>query len=268
MRRLIKPLGALLTVAAATSLSSCNTFDRHDVAASVNGHELTFEQLDSLIDGTTSASVQRDTLTQWVQLAAVTDGPLDSGTAESLNAAAAGLGESLLPEGDGPAKSTYEQGITVSDVVCVTAFQIESSDDADAIMEEITDADSFAAAAAEFSVSEDLAQTGGLITDDSGKNCLPPTSLPLNELFIAALIEADPPVGAAVLIEFGDTDPRARVITRLRPYDELTTADRVTVEHTAVFEAFQRTVASAEVYVNPRLGHWDPTSVSVVSYVE
>lgn len=265
MRRFITPLGALLTVAAAASLSSCNTFERHDLAASVNGHELTFEQLDELTDGSTSASVQRDTISQWVQLAAVTEGPLDSSSAETLNAAAAGLGPSLLPEGDGPAKETYEQGVTVSDVVCLTAFQIETADDADAIIEGITDGESFAAAAAEFSVSDDLAQSGGLITDDSGNNCMPTSSLPLNELYVAALTEADPAVGDTVLIEFGDVDPQARVITRLRPYDELTTDDLVTVEHAAVFEAFQRIIAEADVFVNTRFGRWDATSASVVA---
>lgn len=265
MRRFITPLGALLTIAAAASLSSCNTFERHDIAASVNGHELTFEQLDQLTDGSTSASVQRDTITQWVQLAAATDGPLDSNSADALNAAAAGLGPGLLPEGDGPAKATYEQGVTVSDVVCLTAFQIETADDADAIIEGITDADSFAAAAAEFSMSDDLAQSGGLITDDSGTNCMPLGSLPLNEQFVAALVEADPRVGDAVLIEFGDIDPKARVITRLRAYDELSTDDLVTVEHTAVFEAFQRIIAEAHVFVNTRLGRWDATTASVVA---
>ena len=70
MRRLVKPLGALLTVAAFASLSSCSTFDRHDVAASVNGHDLTFEQLDALTNSA-SASVQRETIKTWLQFAAV-----------------------------------------------------------------------------------------------------------------------------------------------------------------------------------------------------
>ena len=46
-RRLALTAGALV---AALSFSSCSTFDHNDVAATVNGHELTRDQLDELVE--------------------------------------------------------------------------------------------------------------------------------------------------------------------------------------------------------------------------
>jgi hypothetical protein len=264
MRRLIKPLGALLTVAAIASLSSCSTFDRNNVAATVNGHELTFEQLDNLTNSSTSASVQRETLSKWVQVAAATQGPLDASSADAISAADLALPVLLLPEGDGPAKATYDQGMTVSDIACVMLFPIESSVDPQAIIASITDADSFATAAKKYSIQKDLADSGGMLLNAQGVNCASSASVTRNQAFNAALLAADPKVGDATLVEFGTTTPQAMVIVRLRPYAELAPIDRAIVEHTAVSDAMLRIVTAAHVYVNPRLGRWDAATATVV----
>ena len=249
MRRLITPLGALLSVAALSTLSSCSTFDRHDVAATVNGHELTFEQLDVLSDGSTSASLQRQTLSNWIRIAAPTEGPLDITSTDQFDAAWQTMLESIAPA-DGAAKDAYEQGVNVSEVVCLMAFQIETATDADAVLAEIDDAESFAATATEFSISQDHVE-----------GCATTSSL----AFIAELSEADPAVGDAVLIEVAGTTPASRLIVRITPYSELSDADRLEVDRSSVTEIVVDIVTKADVYVNPRLGRWDAATATVVA---
>ncbi len=263
MRRLVKPLGALLTVAAFASLSSCSTFDRHDVAASVNGHDLTFEQLDALTNSA-SASVQRETIKTWLQFAAVTGGPTDASSADALDAATAEVLGDLGGMHEEEARARYEKGLAGSPYACLGAILIEASTDEQEVISKIDGGMSLADAAEQYSADPQLAATGGAVYADSTDpttSCIPTADF--TQGFAPAVVEplttAD--VGEPVYAELSDG---ARVILVLRAFAELTTDERQLLAKDFAELELTRILTTADVYVNPRLGRWDASTATVV----
>ena len=265
MRRFLTPLGALCAVATVTSLSSCSTFEQRDVAASVNGHEITFEQLGELAGDSTSASVLREVLSLWVGISLQTDGDVDLTSPDGLDTARNEAVLRLAEEVRGTAKEEYELGIDGADRLCARILTLAATDDADAILEELRDGRDFVDAVQQYSVSESLKGTGGLILDENGVNCVDAATFAQGlAAILESIVAAAPEVGEPTLVEYGDASAPGTLILLLRPYDDLEGADLAEVEHVAVGDAVAASYENADVFVNPRLGRWDASTNNVV----
>lgn len=264
MRRTVTvSLLALVTTVAA---SGCTTLQDHDVAARVNGHELTFDQLDELAGGTTDATRQRATISSWLQVGAAVPDTVAINTEEQLNAARAQAYADLIAQNDEAGRASYQLGFDGADLLCLAAIPLEASVDADAVMAEIDAGKSFADAAAEYSANAEYAASGGVIYDQEGRNCMDPeTFAQVFSIIIEPLTAANPGPGEVVLIEYGDTTPKARAIAMLRPYDSLSVDEQGQLSSTEIGLALQVIYADAEIYVNPRIGRWDAETATVIA---
>lgn len=257
---------SLLALATTFAASGCSTFQDRDVAARVNGHELTFEQLDTLTGGSTSGSAVRKAIESWVQVGAVVPADVSISTEDELNAASGDALNSLVQQYSEAGRAGYDKGFDGAALLCLAAIPLEASVDADAVLAEIADGKSFADAAAQYSANADYAATGGVIYDQQGRNCMDPdTFAQVFSIIIEPLKTASPAPGEVVLIEYGDTTPKARAIAMLRPYDSLTLDEQAQLSRDEIGAALQAVYAEAEVYVNPRIGRWDVATATVVA---
>ncbi len=255
-RRLLLAAGALV---AASSLSSCSTFTSSDVAARVNGRELTRAQLDVISGDATAGDEARGVIADWIRLA-VLGGDLTgieskADLAERRSQAVVDLSTPYLAD----AEAAYTKGLDGSPALCLGAIPLDTGGDTSAVTDFLAGGGSWADAAAQFSANADFASNGGLVLDQNGANCVDPGVF--KPELIDALKAAKATVGSPVTIDVGGKP----AVVLLRPFSDLTPDDRATLTQPQVAADLSKRLAATRIYVNPRFGRWDATSVSVVA---
>lgn len=244
-RRLVLTAGALV---AALSLSSCSTFDHSDVAATVNGHELTRDQLDKLVEDSSGESL-RLALSVWARIV-ILEGEDYQGVPESGQAA----NERLLGIVSGFGEEYYNQGPATTGLVCVSALVTNDEAGAEAAADALAAGTAFSDVFLQFNQNQALQPTGGVVTDDTtGSDCLAPDGFvpELSEPFTQLSIgEASAPIPFA----------GGFVVAFSRPWAEVSSAS----QQTFISSAGGPTTNDAVVEIAPRLGRWDPAKAAVV----
>jgi hypothetical protein len=255
-RRFVLATGLLVTAA---SLSSCSTFSRSDAAAEVRGEELTRTELGQLTGPQTSGDAARQTISTWLQLAVLGGDTAGISTPEELSkrlqAAESKVLEPYLAEG----RTLYEKGLDGAPVACLRVIPLAAPNTSATVLAEIASGTTFEAAAAKYASDPTLAQTGGMLTDQSGNTCLAISSL--NPDLITTMKTAGAVPGTPVAINFNNTD----IVLLMRPFDELTGVEKLTLVQGKFAPAFKQLLADTKVYVNPRFGRWDSANAAVVA---
>jgi hypothetical protein len=223
----------VLTAVGALSLSSCATFNRNNVAARVGTHSITPSAARALVtpdDQHTSGDLLRQQLTAWIKL-------------------------DVLDEQQ--AKATYEKGVSGSPSVCLAAIPVATLDATTQVLNALQSGVSFADAARQFSGNPALASSGGIVPAPDGSECMAPSAL---APAVSAALQTTP-VGQPIAANLGTFS----AVLLLRPYDELSFQSRAAVTAASVSqEQLAVSLADANIYVDPRYGRWDPTTLSVV----
>lgn len=255
IRRIVLAGGALV---AAASLSSCTTVSRGDAAAEVNGEELTRSELNALTGGATDGDTVRATISGWLSVAVLGGDMSGIASAEEL----AARREAAIDELSAPfmedARANYEQGLDDSPVLCLGAIPVATDVDAETAVAELQDGASLADTAAKFSTDSTLAQTGGLVVDQNGTNCLDPAGF--NPELLTLLADAGAAPGTPVVVDLG-TGP---VVVLMRPFDDLDQNEKASLVLDEVGADVRDRLAATDIYVNPRFGRWDADAVAVV----
>lgn len=258
MRRLALPLGALV---AAVSFSSCSSVDHANVAAVVNGHELTNDQLSDLAEGSTNGDAIRELVKKWIEVVAVTGDASGIATAADLDSRKAGALTDLLAEFSDETRASYERGLDGSPLLCLSAIPLDTTVQASQVLAELASGTTFADAAKQYSSDDTLAGNGGVVTSADGVECLAADKF--NTELLSLLSEAGAKVGTPVSVVLQSQE----LIVMLRPFDELTLseaemlqlgAEDVGAELTSRYE-------SADISVDRRLGTWDAATGQVLA---
>ncbi|MGB8858963.1 MAG: hypothetical protein WCC60_06895 [Ilumatobacteraceae bacterium] len=257
-RPLALSLGALVAV---LSFSSCSSVDHADVVAQVNGHELTSDQLSALAGDTTEGAGIRQTLTTWIEVVAVTDDASGLTTAADLSAKKAGLFQSLLGQFTDAGRTTYELGLDGSPLLCLSAIPLDTTVPTQQVLDELAAGTSFADAAGTYSIDDALAESGGVVANVDGAECLESTSF--NAALIQALADAGAVVGTPTAVELQGQP----VIILLRPYDELTLTDDQELRLSAneLGAVLRDKYDAADIEIDARVGKWDAAQGQVVA---
>jgi parvulin-like peptidyl-prolyl isomerase len=288
---------ALAALAIAAGLAGCSTFEQADAAARVGDDELTQDQLDELLVAATpgatseeptevSADTARSLTQTWVVTRLLTDAVVADGGAVTDDDRAAARSQLEEQQGDAwentepaiqdlvvdqtaavavwqalsPAASedelraAYDAGIQESGIACTAQILVESEEDARAVLDELAAGADFADVAGERSIDTVSGSEGGVIP------CEP----------AATFVESYVPeyVDGALAAEVGvPTEPVLSQfgyhIILVRPYDDV--ADEGIDEiYNDPNLRFRRLVDDADVYVDPRVGTFDP-AVGIVS---
>lgn len=256
IRRLAVLAGALL---AATSLSSCATFEDSDTAAvSVNGHELAADQLEVLADGASNGDAVRSAMSAWTQIE-VLGGDTEGITSfAALNDRLQETMKTLATNHFDEGRASYEQGLSGSPVACLAVIPLDPTVPSAPVLAEFEDGTSFADLAAQYSSIESLALNGGLLTDADGNECFDPIGL--NAELITGLADAEATVGTPVSVTFAGQE----LIVLLRPFDELSSDSKALLSLPAAQVEAATLFAAADVDVASRYGRWDAASSSVL----
>jgi hypothetical protein len=266
-RRSSLATAALATLAGAlalSTLSSCATFNRNDVAAKVGTHELSEKEVQELAGGSkddpATAAALRDELTKWIRVAVIEDEvgtapPTSPSSSEELDTR---LSAAISELGADTAQSTYETGLSGSPVVCLAAITVDSIDDANTVLAAVNSGTSFSDAAHQFSTDTVIAEAGGVVKGRDGSECIAPDTV--NPAVTAAL--KDTPVGEPIA---ADLDTFSAVLM-LRPYDDLSPESKKLIASASVQQTeLDAVVDAADIFVDPRYGRWDPATGSVVT---
>jgi hypothetical protein len=255
IRRIVLAGGALVVAA---SLSSCTTVSRGDAAAEVNGQELTRSELNTLTGNSTDGDTVRASITSWLSVA-VLGGDVSgiTGAADLAQRRSDAIDELSAPFMD-EARANYEQGLNGSPVLCLGAIPLGADTDAATVVSELEAGASLADTAAKYSSDSTLAQTGGRVVDQNGKNCLDPAGF--NPDLLTMLSDAGAAPGTPVVIDLGS----GPVVVLMRSFDDLDQTERAELVLDKVGADVRGRLESTDIYVNPRFGRWDPESVAVV----
>jgi parvulin-like peptidyl-prolyl isomerase len=276
---------------AALALAGCSTFEQADAAARVGDQELTQEQLDDLLVGATPGATDDESfdaagdtarsLTQtWVVTRILEDDITANGgevSDDDLSAARTELeGQAgwestqpaiqelvveqtaaftvwqalgTAPPSDEELQAAYEAGIEASGIACTAQILLESEADAQAVVDDLAAGGDFAELAAERSIDAASGAEGGVIP------CAAAGSFVQNYVpeYVEAALAAD--VGVP-------TDPVASQfgyhVILVRPYDDVVD-EGIAELYNDPSVRFRRLVDDADVYVDPRVGWFDPT---------
>lgn len=272
-RRLVLTAGALV---AALSFSSCSTFDHSDVAATVNGHELTRDQLDTLVEDQLTAlaatratlepdaldttakeiDIYREALTRWVQLVLLEGSdyqgvPADETSASTRREAAfAGL---VREPSDG--QWLYETGPALSGVGCLSAILTDEPSAAAEAAEALADGQSFDTVFSQYNKAASLDATGGVLSADgsdcAGLDVLADFGIPVEELITLAVGESSDVIEIEGLF----------LVMRVREWSEVSPEWQQLFTDGAVPES----VREGDVSIASRFGTWDATELTVVA---
>jgi hypothetical protein len=253
---------AATVVVAATSLSACATFTDNTNAARVGETELAVDDLGAVIGaaGAEDGSVVRAQLTKWIRVNLLESrtslADSERLTAENLDSRLDSAFSDLIASNVPAAEPMYEQGPSASGVVCLGAIPVESVEVGVEVLDAIDGGVSFADAAAQYSTDQGLAANGGVVLAESGDECLPTAGI--NPDLAAALDGI--PVGASTSVSLG----QVVAIVRVRPWSELTAAGQdLVARQTLPDEFILQLVSEADVYVDPRYGHWNADTGTV-----
>lgn len=260
IRRTALAIGALAAVA---SLSSCSTFSRSDAVASVDGQEMSRDQLDQFTDGNTTGDAARLAIGRWLQVAAVGADLSEITTLEELQAAAASASADLAEPFLGEAEDAYRLGLDGSPSLCLGAVVLAETTDPQVVIDAMQSGTSLADAAAEWSADPALAEAGGIVADQNGTTCLATDGL--NPDVISQLTDAGAAPGIPVAVQLANS----KAVVVIRDWDDLTKQEQVgvlpSVQQQVAAEVNAR-IQHADVFVDSRYGRWDAETGSVVPF--
>ncbi len=260
-RRLTLSIGALL---AAATLSSCGAAGTSDVVATVDGHELTVDQLEALAASTAGTDV-RSALTAWTQIAAVSDDIGEVNSTADLDAARDRALDALLAEVGAKGRADYEQGLAGSPYLCLAAITLGTETLGADVVAELQAGTTFAEAAEKYSTTAVLASSGGVLANSSGATCLDTATFEQSfPGIITVLNDAQATVGSPVVV----SDASGELVLLLRGWDDLTTDEQRVLSQLELGEALTGQIDEADVSIHPRYGLWDRETRSVVATSE
>ena len=235
-RRLALTAGALV---AALSFSSCSTFDHSDVAATVDGHELTRDQLDTLVGADSTAESTRAAISAWIRLVVI-----EGNGYASVPTSSADLQQRVA--------ATAYATPAESGLACVSAIVTADEATATAAAQAIAGGMSFNDAFLTYNQSQQLISSGGVILDpDTGLDC-------------AALQGFDPYIDSIASLQPGEISdvvalPTSFIIFGLRPWEE------VSPESQSLFlvAAEPADTAGVDISIASRFGTWNPATLAV-----
>ena len=261
---MIRRLGLAPAVFAATSLfaaaglSSCDKYKPNEAAATVDGHELSLNQLSELADGNDDPAVVRAALTAWIQVTAVSEDPGEYLTEDALAAQRSIIIPPLIESVQAETRTLYEKGLDGSPLLCMAVIPLAAEVTSATIFDALDAGSSFAQLAADFSQDPSLVESGGVIVVD-GQECLPIDQW--NVELIGLLTDAHIKVGEPGAIVLNDGE----VVVLLRPFDDLTDDSRILLAQGPVSQALLALYMAAEVTVNASIGSWDSEQGIVVA---
>lgn len=258
MRRLALPLGALV---AAVSFSSCSSVDHADIAAEVNGHELTNDQLSGLAGGTTDGDAIREVLKKWIEVVAVTGDAAGLNTAADLDSRKAEALTDLLAEFSDTSRASYERGLDGSPLLCLSAIPLDTTVPASQVLAELASGTNFADAAQQYSIDDTLAASGGVVASTEGVECLAADQF--NTELLSLLADAGATVGTPTSVVLQSQE----VVVMLRPFDELTLSEAELLQLASEDIGAELTsrYESASISVDRRLGTWDAATGQILA---
>ena len=243
---------------AALAISSCSTFDRRDAVAEVKGVTLTRAELSLLTNNSAGGTEARTAISQWLTVAVLGGDVAHVAGIDDLNARRTKAIDALSAPFMDTARQKYAQGLDGSPVLCLAAIPLAPTTNPDIVLGELSGGTSFADAAGKYSIDANLAQSGGLIQDQSGASCLAPGGL--SQELLTSMKTASAAVGATIVVDFKDN----KVIIRMRPFEELSQTDKATIVQEDIGGEVKARLAATKVYVDPKYGKWDPKTVTVV----
>jgi hypothetical protein len=254
-RRVLLAFGVLLATA---TLSSCSTFSRSDVAAEVDGVQLSRSELNTLTADASNGDTVRQVIGDWLRLAVLGGDVKGVTSADDLaarrEAAIDALSAPFIEEG----RPTYELGLAGSPLLCLGAIPLAAGADTAAVFADLDSGMSWADAAQKHSADPSFAANGGLVLDQNGDNCLSPDGF--NQDLLTTLANAGAAVGTPVSVDVGG----APALVLLRPFDDLSTTEKASFVSDQVANELIERLDAVNIYVNPRYGRWDSASVSVL----
>ena len=259
IRRLAR-VPALLVAATLTTaggLSACEKFEPNEAAATVNGHEISLDQLDALAEGNDDPAVRRAALTAWIQVVAVSENPGELLTEDDLAAERERIIPPLIESTQEATQEVYEQGLEGSPMLCMAVIPLPEEVESATVLRTLRAGAPFAEIAAELSVDPTLIETGGVLIFD-GQECLSLDQW--NPELLGQLADEEIVVGEPGVITLN----AGEVIVLLRPFEELTAASKSLLAQGPVSEALLVLYRAAEVTVNESIGTWDPEQGLVV----
>jgi parvulin-like peptidyl-prolyl isomerase len=292
-RAVVVPRALLAAVTVTAGLAGCSTFEQADAAARVGDHELTQDQLDDLLVAATpgassdeptevSADTARSLTQTWVVTRLLIDAVVADGgdvTDDDRDAARSQLEEqqgdawantqpaiqdlvvdqtaavavwqALSPEpSEDELRAAYDAGIEESGVACTAQILVESEEDARAVLDELAAGTDFAEVAADRSIDTVSGSEGGVIPCEAAstfaQNYVPE--------YVEAALAAEIGVPTEpVLSQFGYH------VILVRPFDDVVD-EGVAEIYSDPNLRFRRLVDDADVYVDPRVGTFDPAA--------
>ncbi len=256
IRRIVLAVGVLVALA---SISSCTTFSRSDAAAEVNGEELTRAELNLLTNGATDATTVRQSIDDWLRLAVIGGDISGITSADDLQARRQDAITALSAPFLADARTKYELGLDGSPVLCLGAIPLAPGTDPNQVLAELQGGMSWADAATKYSSDPSFAQSGGLVLDSNGTNCLDPAGFTPG--LLQALRDINIQIGVPAAIDLSNTT----ALVVLRPFDSLTATEQSSLVVDQLNAEISTRLSNTKIYVNPRFGRWDEATVSVVS---
>jgi len=227
----------------------------------VNGVELSRHTLAALANDSSAGGDVRAALTAWVQVASASDNAADIGDREQLLTESNRIIGSVLAEVGDASRVDYEKGLDGGSFLCLAAITLGTDVPGADVIAELTAGKSFADAATQYSTTDRLAQSGGVVADQQGSTCFDQAAFDAAFPQIrGVLTEAGASVGEPVVV----SDASGELVLVLRAYDDLKPAEQQVVAQSEISAVLSAKVAAADITVSPRVGRWDPLSSNVV----
>ncbi len=262
---------ACATIVAAFAMSACQPVESGDRVATVNGKDISEQELRDFIEvvasATTSTSVAPGETAPARPTVAETQKGLtdlirarilgaDTSVADTEQALAAAVA-ALPPASAEDAKALYERGPAVSQFVCLGILDAADKATSQEAAEAINNGMSLAEAVAKYSSNQDVQDAGGIVRDKNGVECVPTSTIGSSDLAAGVQALEAVPVGQAISMDIQGTP----VVFLLRPFDELESTMQATIAKSL---ATEQVFESAQVDVDSTYGRWDAATASVV----
>lgn len=156
----------------------------------------------------------------------------------------------------------YAQGPSASGVVCLRLILTETREDIDAALARVQAGESFATVATDTS-TDVSAPDGGILADpQTGSACVLTSTLAEQIVpeFVSALETAEVGVTTAPF----EVPGVGWVAILVRPYDEVADDVATILGPATANEIGRDALASADVWVNPEYGRWDPETRQII----
>lgn len=254
----VAPAVLAVGLAAVATLSACERYEANEAAATVNGHELSLDQLEELAEGNDDPTIQRAALSAWIQVVAASEDPGELLTEADLAAQREVVLAPLVEALQEQTQSEYEQGLQGSVSLCMAVIPLAEDVPSAVMLDALEDGIPFAELAAQYSEDPGLAASGGIISAE-GQECLPTDQW--NAELLELLADADAVVGEPGVIILNNSE----VIFLLRPFAELTDGSKILLAQGPVSEALLELYRAAEVTVHESIGTWDAEQGMVVA---